>query len=264
VTGFLGQDNVGIFEQFFAQKQIDDQFIRIPGSTRIGVKLVDEANQQTTDINMPGLPPPPEAVDTLFETIDRLTASCDWFVLSGTLPPGIPSAIYATLITQLKRHGKQVVLDTSRDALRAGILAGPTIVKPNIDELQQLTGQALTGEVALEQAARRLLDRGIQLVVVSMGERGALFVDPAATLVAVPPAVPVKSTVGAGDAMVAGLITGKVRGLSLSDCARLATAFSLGAITSAGHNLPTPETIQAFFQQVTVHLLANVPRSASS
>lgn len=264
VTGFLGQDNAGIFEQFFAQKHIDDQCIRVPGHTRIGVKIVDEANQQTTDINMPGLLPPSEAVDTLFETIERLAASCDWFVLSGTLPPGIPATIYATLIAQLKRHGKQVVLDTSRDALRAGVLAGPTIVKPNIDELQHLTGLALTGEIALEQAARQLLDGGTQLVVVSMGERGALFVDPADTLVAVPHAVSVKSTVGAGDAMVAGLITGKVRGLSLSDCARLATAFSLGAITSTGHNLPAPETIQAYFQQVTVHLLANVPRSASS
>lgn len=264
VTGFLGQDNASIFEQFFAQKQLDDQLIRIPGSTRIGVKIVDEARQQTTDINMPGLPPPPEAVDTLFETIDRLTASCDWFVLSGTLPPGIPATIYATLIAQLKKHGKQVVLDTSRDALREGVLAGPTIVKPNVDELQQLTGQSLTGEVALEQAARQLLNNGIQLVVISMGERGALFVDPTVTLVAVPPAVSVKSTVGAGDAMIAGLITGKVRELNLSDCARLATAFSLGAITSAGHNLPAPETIQAYFQQVTVHILADIPRSISS
>jgi 1-phosphofructokinase len=264
VTGFLGQDNAGIFEQFFAQKQIDDQCIRVSGHTRIGIKIVDEANQQTTDINMPGLLPPPEAVDTLFETIERLAASCDWFALSGTLPPGIPATIYATLIGQLKRYDKHVVLDTSRDALRAGVLAGPTIVKPNVDELQHLPGQVLTGEIALEQAARQLLDGGIQLVVVSMGERGALFVDPAATLVAVPPAVSVKSTVGAGDAMVAGLITGKVRGLSLSDCARLATAFSLGAITGPGHNLPAPETIQAYFQQVTIHLLAGVPRSASS
>jgi 1-phosphofructokinase len=264
VTGFLGQDNAGTFEQFFAQKSIDDQCIRVPGSTRIGVKIVDEANQQTTDINMPGLPPPPEAVDTLFETIERLTASCDWFVLSGTLPPGIPATIYATLITRLKKRGKQVVLDTSRDALREGVLAGPTIVKPNVDELQHLTGQALTGEAALEQAARQLLDNGIQLVVISMGDRGALFVDPTGTLMAVPPVVSVKSTVGAGDAMVAGLITGKVRGLSPSDCARLATAFSLGAITSAGHNLPAPGTIQAYFQQVTTHLLAGVPRSASS
>src|SRR6266567_5987959 len=100
VTGFLGQDNVGIFEQFFAQKQIDDQFIRIPGSTRIGVKIVDEANQQTTDINMPGLPPPAVALSTLLETMKHLAGSCDWFVLSGTLPPGVPATTYATIITQ--------------------------------------------------------------------------------------------------------------------------------------------------------------------
>ncbi len=264
VTGFLGQDNADTFERFFASKHIDDQFVRIPGQTRIGVKVVDEANQQTTDINMPGLPPPAEAINTLFQTVERLTASCDWFVLSGTLPPGVPTTTYATIITHLKGHGKQVLLDTSKEALREGVLARPTIVKPNSDELQQLTGQSLTDEAALERAARQLLGGGIQLVVVSMGERGAMFVDPATTLIAVPPTVMVKSTVGAGDAMVAGLIAGHVQALSLSECARLATAFSLGAITSVGHNLPASEVLQAYAQQVSVHTWASVPRSASS
>jgi len=264
VTGFLGQDNAGTFEQYFASKHIDDQFVRIPGQTRIGVKIVDEVNQQTTDLNMPGLSPPAEAIDTLFQTIERLSASCDWFVLSGTLPPGVPTTTYATLITQLKGHGKQVLLDTSRDALREGVLAGPTIVKPNNDELRYLTGQALTDDAALEHAARQLLGGGIQLVVVSMGERGAMFVDPATTLIAVPPTVMVKSTVGAGDAMVAGLIAGQVEGLSLSECARQATAFSLGAITAVGHNLPTAEVLQAYVQRVSVHTLVSVPRRESS
>lgn len=261
VTGFLGQENAGIFEQLFARKRIEDHFVRIAGSTRIGVKIVDEANQQTTDINMPGLVPTTEAMNALLEKIEELAASNDWFALSGNLPPGMPTTIYATIITQLKRHGKQVILDTSGEALREGVLAGPTIVKPNADELQQLTGHSITDEVALEQAARQLLDNGIQLVVISMGERGAMFVDAATTLLAVPPSVKVKSTVGAGDAMVAGLIAGQVQGLSLSDCARLATAFSLGAITSAGHNLPTPEALQAYVQQVSVHLWTSVPRN---
>ena len=79
---------------------------------------------------------------------------------------------------------------------------------------------------------------------------------------AVPPRVMVKSTVGAGDAMVAGLIAGQIQGLSLPDRARLATAFSLGAITHAGHNLPAPEVLQAYVQQVTVHISTRVPRSA--
>jgi len=264
VTGFLGQDNADDFEKFFVSKNLDDQFIRIPGRTRIGVKIVDEASQQTTDINMPGLPPPAEALDTLHMIIDRLATTCDWFVLSGTLPPEVPASTYATLINRLKGYGKQIVLDTSREALREGVLAAPTIVKPNVDELRQLTGEPLTDEFALEHAARQLLDGGIRLVVISMGERGAMFVDPATTLIAVPPSVMVKSTVGAGDAMVAGLIAGQVQGLSLPDCARLATAFSLGAITSTGHNLPVPTVLQDFVHQVSVQTLTHVSRSVSS
>jgi 1-phosphofructokinase len=201
-------------------------------------------------------------MNKLLETIEGLAASYDWFALSGNLPPGVPATIYATIITQLKRHGKQVVLDTSGEALREGVRAGPTIVKPNVDELQQLTGQSLSDEAAVEQAARQLLG-DIRLVVISMGERGALFVDAATTLIAIPPPVLVKSTVGAGDAMVAGLIAGQVQGLSLPDCARLATAFSLGTITRAGHNLPASETLQAYVQQVSIHTLTGVPRSAS-
>ena len=261
VTGFLGQENADIFEQLFARKRIDDQFVRIAGRTRIGVKIVDEAKQQTTDINMPGLHPPPEALNTLLETIERLAASADWFALSGNLPPGAPATIYATIITQLKRHGKQVVLDTSGEALREGVRAGPTVVKPNVDELQQLSGQALADEAAIEQAARQLLG-DIRLVVISMGERGALFVDAATTLIATPPRVQVKSTVGAGDAMVAGLIAGQVQGLSLPDCARLATAFSLGTITRLGSELPAPETLQMYSDQVSIHTRSGVSRSA--
>ncbi len=260
VTGFLGQENAEIFEQLFARKRIDDRFVRLAGRTRIGVKIVDEAKQQTTDINMPGLHPPPEAMKTLLETIEGLAASADWFALSGNLPPGAPATIYATIISQLKRHGKQVVLDTSGEALREGVRAGPTIVKPNVDELHQLTGQTLADEAAIEQAARQLLG-DIRLVVISMGERGALFVDAATTLIATPPRVQVKSTVGAGDAMVAGLIAGQVQGLSLADGARLATAFSLGAITNAGHNLPAPEVLQAYVQQVSITTSTSVPRS---
>jgi 1-phosphofructokinase len=263
VTGFLGQENADIFERFFASKRIEDRFVRIPGRTRIGVKIVDEVNQQTTDINMPGLPPTAEAIHRLYETIEDLAASCDWFVLSGTLPPGVPVTTYAALITRLKELGKLVVLDTSRDALREGMQAGPTIIKPNVDELRQLTGQNLADDAALEQAAHQLLDGGIQLVVISMGERGAMFVDSANTLLAVPPAIMVKSTVGAGDAMVAGLLAGYSRGLSLPDCARLATAFSLGAITRIGSHLPAPDVLQTYFQQVSIRTLTGVPRSVS-
>ncbi len=258
-TGFLGMENAAIFEQFFASKHIDDQFLRIEGSTRIGVKIVDEARQQTTDINMPGLPPSEKAMEHLFSLVERLAVTCDWFVLSGTLPTGVPATTYAALITRLKERDKQVVLDTSREALHHAVEAGPTIAKPNIDELRQLTGQALPDKDAIEQAARQLLCNGTRMVVISMGEQGAMFVNPTTTLIAVPPTVKVKSTVGAGDAMVAGIIAGQIQNLPLPDCARLATAFSLGAITRVSRNLPPTEVLQEYARNVGIQIVANKP-----
>ncbi len=257
VTGYLGEDNSAIFEQFFASKQIDDRFVRIPGSTRTNVKVVDEANQQTTDINMPGLRPPPEALDALTNTVTQLAPSCDWFVLSGSLPPGIPSEIYSTLINQLKQQGKQTLLDTSGDALRAGIRANPTIIKPNLEELQQLTGQTLEGEGEILRAARQLLNEDLRLVVVSMGKEGALFVEQASALRATPPAISIKKTFGAGDAMVAGLIAAQRQNLNLADTARLATAFSLAAITRLDYHLPDLTTVERHLHQVSIRILSD-------
>ena len=252
VTGYLGQANVNIFEQFFAFKGIDDCFVRIPGSTRINVKVVDEVNQQTTDINMPGQTPPQEAMNTLLETIEQLASSCDWFVLSGSLPPHVPTTIYATIITQLKRQKKHIILDTSGEALREGIQAGPTIVKPNIEELQHLMRHSLTSEAEIQQVAHQLLNEDIKLVVVSMGRQGAMLVEQATTLIATPPAITVKKTFGAGDAMVAGLVTAQIQGLSLADCGRLATAFSVGAIAHLSYNLPPRDILWQYFHQVYV------------
>lgn len=252
VTGYLGQENVAIFEQFFTAKAIDDCFVRIPGSTRINVKVVDEARQQTTDINMPGQAPPQEALHTLFDTVEQLADSCDWFVLSGSLPPQMPATIYATIITQLKRRQKQIILDTSGEALREGIQAGPTIAKPNIEELQQLVRQTLTSQAEVQQAAHQLLNEDIRLVVVSMGKQGAMFVEPETTLLAIPPTMMVKKTFGAGDAMVAGIVAAQIQSLSLADCGRLATAFSVGAISHSSYNLPAYETLRQHFHQVRI------------
>lgn len=252
VTGYLGQGNSGIFEQLFASKSMDDWFVRIPGETRINVKVVDEVNQQTTDINMPGQAPPQEAMDKLLETIEQLAISCDWFILSGSLPPHVPSTIYATIITRLKRRKKHIVLDTSGEALRKGIQAGPTIVKPNIEELRSLTGDALTSEAEIQQATHQLLNEDIELVVVSMGKQGAMLVEQAKTLIAVPPSVTVKKTFGAGDAMVAGLVAARIQGLNLADCGRLATAFSVGAIVHFSYSLHAHDIVQQYFHQVSI------------
>jgi fructose-1-phosphate kinase PfkB-like protein len=100
-----------------------------------------------------------------------------------------------------------------------------------------------------------LLDQGLQIVVISMGADGAIFVEAAEVALAQPPKVIVKSTVGAGDAMVSGTVAGKALGLSLVECARLATAFAASAVSQVGSGLPSLEAIENFKRQVTIKSL---------
>lgn len=251
-TGFLGDANPQLFAALFRSKGIADRFVRLPGYTRTNVKIVDEARQETTDINMRGLAPSAQALQELQATLADLAQNHDWFVLSGNLPPGAPETIYAELIGQIKAQGRQVALDASQAALQAGVAAGPTLVKPNIHELEQMLGERLPTETAVIAAARHLLAQGIELVVVSRGEQGALLVTEGEVVTAVPPHIPVKSTVGAGDAMVAGLVAGRIARLPLPELARLATAFSLEAVSRVGAHLPDLEALRARLVEVGV------------
>lgn len=256
VTGLLGRDNANVFTPLFARKAMADAFVRIAGKTRVNVKIIDATSQAITDINFPGPAATPDDLDQLEQAIKSLLASHDWFVLSGSAPAGVPVDYYATLIGQLKAAGKRVVLDTSGDPLRHGIAATPWAIKPNIAELEELVGTPLPDRAAVAAAARRLLARGIGCVVVSMGRDGALFVTAEQCLLAIPPEVEVKSTVGAGDAMVAGFVAAQMRGLPLPDCARLATASALGALTQLGPQLPPAPAIESLMAQVTLRDLS--------
>jgi 1-phosphofructokinase len=252
VTGFLGAENPVLFERLFAEKGIADRFVRLPGSTRTGIKISDDTRQQTTDINFPGLAPTPTQIEELFQVVESLVAYRPWFVMSGSLPPGCPVDIYASLVRLAAQHGCPAALDTSGEALREALPAAPALVKPNIDELRAVAGRSLETQSEIIAAARDWLALGIETVVVSMGKNGALFVEADEVVLAVPPTVHVRSTVGAGDAMLSGTVAGKMQGLSLPECARLATAFSLVAITNLGAGIPSLEALQDYRHPVSV------------
>lgn len=230
-TGFLGRENAVIFEALFAAKPVADRFVRIAGETRIGIKIDDPAARQTTDINFPGATPSASDLAALRRAVEALDAP--WFILAGSLPPGVDPGFYRELAAALKNRGCGVIVDTGGEPLRLAIEAAPAVIKPNIHELEALLGQPLRDEAAVVRAAQALLERGPRLVVVSMGGAGACFVTAGGAVIARPPRVEVRSTVGAGDAMVAGIAAARLRGLPLEECARLATAFSVEALTRA-------------------------------
>lgn len=246
VTGFLGRENVTVFERLFARKRISDHFVRLEGETRVGIKITDPVLKETTDINFPGAEPLPSDLAALRSAVDQIDA--EWFVIAGSLPPGVETTIYRDLTQSLKTRGRKVALDTSGETLNHAIEALPAFIKPNIHELEGLVGRALPSREAVVAAARELVARGIEMVVVSMGEQGACFIGAEGVIFATPPTIEVRSTVGAGDAMVAGVLSAKLRGLPLADVARLSTAFSVRAIGKLDGDV----SIDAIAQKVTV------------
>jgi 1-phosphofructokinase len=251
-AGFLGRDNAAAFEAFFARAGVADAFVRVDGATRVGIKLVDPERGETTDVNFPGAAVTAVDVDALLERVEALAAADRWFVLAGSLPPGADAALYAELARRIAARGGRVVLDTSGDGLRHAMEAAPHVVKPNVHELEALVGGALASVDDVADAARGLLERGVELAAVSMGAEGALFVARDGVVLARPPVIEVGSTVGAGDAMVAGIVAARLAGLDLVGTARLATGFSLAALTRAGATPAPREAVEAMAVRVEV------------
>jgi 1-phosphofructokinase family hexose kinase len=254
-TGFLGEDNAGVFAAFFGAAGIGDRFLRVPGATRTGIKIVDERAGTTTDVNFPGVAPGPTDVEQLAEVVAAVARSVEWVALSGSLPPDVPHDLYARLTGAAHAGGAAVAVDTSGPALAAALPAGPDLVKPNVEELEELVGRSLATTDARLAAVDDLLAAGVGRVVVSLGAVGALFVDADGAVAARPPPVAVVSTVGAGDATVAGAIAALLRGESLSGVARLATACGATAVSGVGPRLD-PEAVARRAADVRIEQLS--------
>lgn len=252
VTGFLGEENAGPFEGLFRAKNIADRFIRVPGATRTNLKIVDDTD--TTDINLDGPEVSPDRVAAVEGLIEGLARPGGLIVLSGSLPLGCPPDQYARLIPVLAAKGARVLLDASGPALKAAF-AGPVLpycIKPNRRELAEYAGRPLDSIADVAEVAAEFHARGVGLVVVSMGQDGALFLSDEGMLVAKLAAGELASTVGAGDAMVAGIAAALSEDAGLERIARLATAFAVAKLGRPGPHLPDLATVHALADEVKI------------
>ena len=247
-SGLLGRDNTTPFEDLFADKGIRDAFIRVGGSTRTNIKLVDASTLDTTDINLPGIQPSSGALAKLQLLLDEHIEQDSLAVLAGSLPASVDEGCWAQLARQLKALGAKVILDTSGPALQQALSlppdALPWLIKPNQHELEQYLGHALPDVAAVAQAARTLQARGITVVVVSLGSAGALLCCEQGCWLAAPLRLDsLKSTVGAGDALVAGLVaalhgTAPGQPYAWPEVLRLGMAFAAAKLAHIGPHLP--------------------------
>lgn len=224
VTGFAGGPVGTVLRALLAPLAPHDALVPIAGTTRRTLAVVDQAGGGTTQLNEPGPTVTPDEWAAFLAAYDSLLRDAEAVALCGSLPPGIHVGAYTELVRRARGAGVPVLLDTSGEPLRRGIAARPDLVKPNADELAELTGSREPLRATLD--ARR---RGAQTVIASLGPDGILAATPDGIWQAAPPQ-PVKGNpTGAGDSAVAGLLSGLVEGLPLQD--RLARAVALSAAT---------------------------------
>ena len=229
VGGFLGEDNPQAFEALIARRGFADAFIRVPGETRSNIKIAEQ-DGRVTDINAPGPLVSEQAQQALLDQLTRIAPGHDAVVVAGSLPRGVTPQWLHGVLVQLKHLGLKVALDTSGEALRAGLQAGPWLVKPNTEELADALDNAA-------DAISQLHQQGVEHVVVSDGAAGVSWYSSGATLHATPPKVAVASTVGAGDSLLAGMLHGLLSGEAPEHTLRRATAIAAMAVTQIGFGI---------------------------
>ncbi|MFJ2234370.1 1-phosphofructokinase family hexose kinase [Streptomyces sp. NPDC087859] len=225
VTGFAGGATGRVVqEQLTTAPGVVDALVPVTGATRRTIAVVDEHSGDTTQLNEPGPTVSPGEWAAFQEAYEDLLPSMAAVALCGSLPPGVPVGAYAGLVRTARAAGVPVLLDTSGEALRRGVAARPDIIKPNADELAELTGSH--EPLRATQDARR---RGARAVVTSLGADGLLAASPEGRWRATPPSRVHGNPTGAGDSAVAGLLSGLVEQLPWPD--RLARAVALSAAT---------------------------------
>ena len=225
-------------EALLAAEQVSYRAVPVAGSIRVNISL-SEPDGTATKINAPGPTLSAEETERLLAVSADASGGVAWVVGSGSLPGGVGETFYAQLGAVAQRCGARFALDTSGAPLLAGLRARPDVIKPNAEELAQAVGRPLVtfGDVVV--AARELGQLGATTVVVSMGSDGALLVDQEGALYAKAFVAAPKSTVGAGDALLAGYLAGTLMGDGMRAAAlQEAVAWASGALWLDGSRVP--------------------------
>ncbi len=254
VAGFLGVDNQQPFETLFAKRGFVDEFVRVPGETRSNIKLA-ESSGRITDLNGPGPEVSLQAQQALAARVEQIAAGFDAVVVAGSLPRGVSAQWLKTLLLRLNAMGLKVALDTSGEALRAGLEASPWMIKPNTEELADALDAPIISIAAQAEAAADLRHRGIEHVVISQGSEGVHWFSSNVALQALPPKVTVASTVGAGDSLLAGMVHGLLCGHRPEQTLRTATAIAAMAVTQIGFGINDPAQLKRLESGVNVRVL---------
>ena len=243
VAGFTGK----AIEDGLAAQGIHTDFIHLPeGNSRINVKV---KHGDETEINGQGPVITEEAINELFAKLATLTKE-DILVLAGSIPNTLPEDIYEKILARLESKGIRVVVDATKDLLLNVLKYHPFLIKPNNHELGEMFGIVCKTDEDIVHYAKKLQEKGAVNVLISMAGDGAILItEDGQNIKMGTPKGKVVNSVGAGDSMVAGFITGYIRGGNYEEALKSGTA--AGSATAFSEGLASLEMYEKMLKQIT-------------
>lgn len=249
-TGFVGGTSGTIIKQVLTDLGLRTDFVDVKGETRTNLKVVEESGE-VTELNEPGPEVSKEQLNDLLNRLEGYANPDTLFVLAGSIPAGIPADIYKKITEQVHQKGAKVLLDADGVLFSESLKGKPDMLKPNRSELEryyQMDYRA--SEQELVSMGEKLLDHGVSMAAISLGQMGAIFLTKEKRYRCPGLRVKAHSTVGAGDALVAAMAYSWDEKLPLETCIRLCMGASAGAVTSIGTKPPKRSLVDELMEQV--------------
>lgn len=258
-TGFLGGGPGAYVRSVLARQGVSNDFVEVPGETRVNFSVEDGSGRPPTTFNEPGPEISPELFVSLRDHVRRMAVGANWVCLGGSIPPGVPTEAFRLLIEDARDCGCGIVLDADGEPLRKGLDAHPTFVKPNTKEASRLLGRNISSTADCIEAAKMLAE-GLSpasdhesMVVISRGAEGAVLVSGGTVLVGESPKVTVNSSIGSGDSLVGGMLWALETGKSLEEAFRWGLAAGAATAATDGSEIARRPMVEKLFAEAVVH-----------
>jgi len=238
-------------DNLLKEENLNTQAIKIKNSIRENLIIREKTTNLQYRFGMPGPKILKKENKKILDTISNLDPYPEYLVISGSIPKGVDNNIYAQMAKIAKKKGAKVIVDASNQPLKEAMNEGVFLIKPNLGEFQDLIGKELQDEDEIKDAALNLINNNCcNSIVISLGAGGAVFITKDKTSYFRPPTVPIKSKVGAGDSMVAGIVLSLAEGNNLEKSVIYGLAAGSAAVMTPGTELCTKQDTEKLYKKM--------------